>query len=100
MARKKKKKPAKIEDKKLSKEIWCVDTLVTLSKGAFLKETGVKSEDYCYNKIGVFTLSAPDSQEMNIAFALDDLFEFKPGKRYKLNIEEVPWDAEDQILSN
>lgn len=79
-------KPRKIETKKLRQDLWCVDMLKSYPEV-------VLPEKCCFNNIAVFTISEPDSQEMNIAFALDDLFEFKQGKRYKVSIEEVPWNA-------
>lgn len=90
---KKRRKPRKVEDKKFKNDLWCIDVIQSFPESSLPAKC-------CFNKIGIFTLSAPDSQEMNIAFSLDDLFDFQPGKRYRLNIEEIPWDAEDSQVSN
>lgn len=86
-------KQPKVEDKKVNKELWCVGVERT-----YQEDRLPATCKCCANKLPFFTLAEPDRQEMNIAHSLDDIFEFQPGKRYKLAIEEIPWnDADPQV---
>ena len=82
----------KVEDKKVDKELWCVGIEKTYQESSLPAKC-------CFNKLPFFTLAVPDRQEMNIAYGLDDIFDFQPGKRYKLSIEEIPWNDPDPQVS-
>ena len=86
-------KPRKIENKKVDKQLWCVDVLKVFPESSL-------PDKCCFNKQPLFTLGVPDEQEMNIAYSLDDIFDFQSGKRYKLSIEEIPWDDSAPEESN
>lgn len=87
-------KPRKVEDKKVNQELWCVGVERTYQEDSLPAKCKC-----CANNLPFFTLAVPDKQEMNIAYSLDDLFSFKPGKRYKLAIEEIPWDDSGPQMS-